>query len=409
METEVRRVHDWEFDAWTDAIDVGFNVPHERGGGAHYRRFFDLDRCWGAFADGKPVGTFRGIPFDLSVPGGVKLAADGISSVTVSATHRRQGLLSRMMAGELAAARERGEALSVLVAAEWPIYGRFGFGAATEAARWTLDARTPRFARDLPGTVELVDVSTARAEAPLVYELLRAATPGAVDRADHRWDLNLGLLRRESSGEPKEIMHALCRDGSGRAVGYARYRFSRQDWLRQRPNQAVEILDLIAAEADHEARLWKFLADHDWVTEITGPEHGRGDELWRDLLADRRTAWSENRWEGLWLRVLDPAAALAGRRYEVPGRIVLRVLDPDGYAEGTFAVEGGPDGASCAPSLQSPEVTLPARVLGALYLGEYAAERFARLGMIEEHRPGAVARLGAMLHTAVAPWAPTLF
>jgi predicted acetyltransferase len=409
MTTEVRRVRDEEFDAWCDAIDVGFNSPQERGGASFYRRFFDLDRCWGAFDAGRPVGTFRGISFDLTLPGGAFVPIDGISSVTVSATHRRQGLLSRMMSGELAAARERGEALVALIAAEWPIYGRFGFGAATEAARWTLDAGSARFDRELPGSVELVDVPTARAEAPGVYDRLRAATPGAVSRADYRWEMNLGLLRRDEAHEPRDVLLALCRDETGSAVGYVRYKISRQDWVHQRPNQAIEILDLIAVGVEYEARLWKYLADHDWVSEVVGPDSGRGDELWRDLLVDRRTVWSGNQWEGQWLRIIDPVTALAGRRYEVPGRVVLRILDKDGFAEGTFAVEGGPDGAWCAPTGESPEITLPARALGSLYLGEYSAARFAQAGLIEEHRTGAIARFGAMFHTAIAPWTPTTY
>jgi hypothetical protein len=31
------------------------------------------------------------------------------------------------------------------------------------------------------------------------------------------------------------------------------------------------------------------------------------------------------------------------------------------------------------------------------------------LGQLDEHRPGAVARLSAMFHTAIAPWSPTSY
>ena len=71
--------------------------------------------------------------------------------IHVSATHRRQGLLSRMMAAELGAAAGRGEPLAALIAAEWPIYGRYGFGPAAEGSSWYLDARSAAFIRELPG------------------------------------------------------------------------------------------------------------------------------------------------------------------------------------------------------------------------------------------------------------------
>jgi hypothetical protein len=88
---------------------------------------------------------------------------------------------------------------------------------------------------------------------------------------------------------------------------------------------------------------------------------------------------------------------------------VLRIVDKDGHADGTFAVEGGPDGATCARSTQSPDVTLPVAILSSILLGGYTASRYAALGMLEEHRDGAVAGLSAMFRIGIPPWLPTDF
>ncbi len=408
MTIDVRRVRDEEFDAWSDAIDIGFISPKNRGDGPRRRKWNELDRCWGAFDEGRPVGSLRGISFEVTVPGGASVPLDGISAVTVAPTHRRRGLLSRMMAGELSAAKERGEPLSGLYAAEFPIYARFGFGPAAESATWHLDARAAAWNRELPGTVEIVEPQVALERAPAVYDKVRALTPGAVTRPSVHWERNLGFIPREGEpGQGKDILNALCYDENGEAVGFVRYKFGEERWTKQRPDNTVEAFDLFAVNVEYEARLWKFLADHDWVSHVVAKELRRIDELWRELLVDRRAAWSDEQWEGEWLRVLDPAAALAARRYEVPGRIVLRVVDKDGYADGTFALDGGPDGATCAPTTESPEVTLSAAVLASIYLGGFSAARYALLGRLDEHRPGAVARLAAMFHTAIAPWSPT--
>ena len=45
-----------------------------------------------------------------------------------------------MLPVELAAARERGEAVALLYASEYAIYGRFGFGPAVPSATWTVEA-----------------------------------------------------------------------------------------------------------------------------------------------------------------------------------------------------------------------------------------------------------------------------
>lgn len=407
MTIDVRRVRDDEFDAWSDAIDIGFHSPKHRGDGPRRRKWTEMERAWGAFDEGRPVGTLRGIVFEMTVPGGASVTLDGISGVTVAPTHRRRGLLSRMMAGELGAAKERGETLSGLYAAEYPIYGRFGFGPAAEGGSWHLDARAATWSRELPGTVEIVDVQVALEQAPKVYDKLRALTPGAVTRSTAYWERNLGLVPREGESVPKDLLDAICYDENGEPVGYVRYKFPEDRWTNQRPDNTVDAVDLLAVNVEYEARLWKYLADHDWVSHVVVKESRRADELWRELLVDRRAAWSDDQWEGEWLRVLDPVAALEARRYEVPGRIVLRVVDKDGYADGTFALDGGPDGATCAPTTESPDVTLSAAVLASIYLGGFSAARYALLGRLDEHKPGAASRLAAMFHTAIAPWSPT--
>lgn len=406
MTIDVRKVREEEFDAWSDAIDVGFLMPQSRGDGPRRRQWFDLERCWGAFDAGRPVGTLRTLELELTVPGGAFLPLAGVSAVTVAATHRRRGLLSRMMAGELDAARERGEVFAGLYAAEYPIYGRFGFAPGTTAASWHLDAHAAAFTRDLPGTVELVDTDTAVREGAKLYDRLRALTPGATSRVRELWERHLDLVPREGESVPKNILFALCYNADGQVVGYLRYKFREERWTHERPDNVVEAVDLFALGVAYEARLWKYLADHDWVSEVVAPRFRREDELWRELLTDRRAAWADDQTDGQWIRVLDTAAALAARRYQAPGRVVLRVADKDGYANGTFALDGGPDGASCVPTAESPDVTLPAAVLASIYLGGFAAGRFAALGLLDEHRPGAAARLSAMFQTPIAPWCP---
>lgn len=118
------------------------------------------------------------------MPGGAAVPADAISNVTVSATHRRRGLLSRMMAGDLADAKARGDVVATLIAAEYPIYGRFGFGPATALSEWAVDV--PRAGLDprrpVPddgGRIDLVDGEDVRKTGPELHERLRASRPAS--------------------------------------------------------------------------------------------------------------------------------------------------------------------------------------------------------------------------------------
>ena len=47
-----------------------------------------------------------------------------------------------MMTASLAQAAERGDPVSILIAARWLIYGRYGYGPATEGAGYTVNARS---------------------------------------------------------------------------------------------------------------------------------------------------------------------------------------------------------------------------------------------------------------------------
>lgn len=411
MAIEVRNVRtEDEFNAWCDAMDVGFYLPQNRGEGPRRReRYQDLGRVWAGFDGGDVVGTLVSLDLRLTVPGRAQIPLDGISAVTVAATHRRQGLARRLMAAELSRAKERGDAVSALIAAEYPIYGRFGFGPATETAQWLVDARDLRFRRELPGRIELIDPAVARFEAAALYDRVRESGVGMVSREGWRWDVETGQFLREGDAPPKSVLHAVCRDETGEVVGYTAYRFT-EKWTNQRPDNTLHAVAVIAADPLHEARLWKHLADHDWVTRIIGPEFDRADALWRDLLVDRRMAVPTNGWDFLWLRVLDPAAALAARTYAKADRIVLRVEDKDGYAAGTYALQVEADGtAACSLTLEPADITLPVDRLGSIYLGGFTAARLGALGLVEEHTPGAVERLSTLFSVGIAPHNPMIF
>ena len=86
---------------------------------------WDGDRC---------VGNVAAFRFDSTVPGGAQVPTAGVTRVGVLPTHTRRGVLTRLMHRLLAESRERGNVLATLHASETPIYQRFGFGLATDAA-----------------------------------------------------------------------------------------------------------------------------------------------------------------------------------------------------------------------------------------------------------------------------------
>lgn len=413
MTLDVRTIDPSEYPAWFQAVAANFfdafgardDAEREARRRAPYT---DFGRVQGVFDDKRVVGTFLSFATELTVPGGAVVPADVIAAVTVTPIHRRRGLLTRMMEHDLRGARERGEAVAALAASEYPIYGRYGFGPAVESVDYALDTREARFARrDDAGTLELVDAETMRAEAPVLYERFRFTCPGAVVRDDGWWDQVLGVGDEPTPPSSPPLQHLLFRGADGTLEGYVSYCVD-PVMEQHQPRAVLTVRQLCALTPRAYARLWRYCCEADLVRTVRAPDRPTEEPLpW--LLTDARAVRTTGRVDLLWVRVLDAAAALAGRRYLAQGRVVVEVVDPAGYASGRYLLDGGPDGASCARTDVPADLTLPVQALGAVYLGGTTLRTLAAAGWVDEHRPGALARADAMLRSPVPPWCPITF
>src|SRR4051794_3804246 len=185
---------------------------------------WELDRTWIA-AEGRTIcGTFRSWATEITLPGLGLLSAAAVAGVTVLPTYRRRGILRRLAAAEHDAVRERGEALALLYASEFAIYGRFGYGPATRWATWAIDTtRTGIVPGDDSGTVELVTPDEAVRDAVRdLYDAWRKTNVSEVRRRAFTWDARLGLVEDPWDGRWKGWV-MLHRDGTGTLDGFLRY------------------------------------------------------------------------------------------------------------------------------------------------------------------------------------------
>ncbi|MFF7197189.1 GNAT family N-acetyltransferase [Streptomyces sp. NPDC008079] len=413
---EIRTLAESDVADWVRAKLAGFHLaPSVSAAEVEARRAaFDLSRTQGAFDQGRCVATFRSMPRQLTVPGGAAVAASAVTNVSVTGTHRRRGLASRMMAADLAAAKERGEPVSILVAAEYPIYGRYGFGAATWVTDWEIDV--PRAGLDRRwagptdgGRVDLVTVEDVRKVGPALHERVRAVTPGAINRTPYWWEVNTG--QRPLDSQPwTEPFFVVYRDADGRVDGLAAYAAKEEHWPGKFPKVELSVHGLIAASPAAETALWRFLLALDWVT-LLKSGHRAPDDLLPLLLGDPRAARTETYADFMWLRMLDVPAALSARTYAGgPAALVLDVHDPAGLASGRFLLETSPSGAaSCTPTSASADLSLSVADLGCLYLGDESPVRLAALGRVSEHRTGAARTADALFRTPRRPWCPDVF
>lgn len=369
------------------------------------------ERAWAYRDHGRLVATLATESRMLTVPGPGgstrELESDALTGVTVAATHRRQGLLTTMIGDSLRAAKERGDAIAILIAAEWPIYGRYGYAPAAFGAEYTYHSKRPFAALPAapPGSLRQVEGDELGKIAPAVFDAARVLRPGQVDRPHPWWDRRLALDGYEPIGkQPNWILH----EGPDGPDGLLAWRVTR-DFMLTGALGEVEVVEFVAATDDAYRDMWAYLGAIDVVGEVKLTDRPL-DEPIRWLLGDARALQLTSTYDYLWLRLLDVPAALSARTYAVPGRVVLDVHDasPGCYATGRFALEADGADATCTPTTDAADLAVSERALAACYLGGTRLRHAAPLG-VDELTPGALDRADVMFSTPLAPLNQTGF
>ena len=402
---EIRTPTRDELGALHRAVVRGFHAdPHEDD---PFRDIVELDRARCAYSGGDIIGTLGACTLELAVPGAT-LPTAGTTMVTVRPTHRRRGLLRRLMRSHFEDARERGEPLAALWATEALIYSRFGYGCGADMVGVRITRENGAFARPVAasGTLRQAEDAEAEKALPPIYEGLWRTRPGQFARSPgwwkHRRLFDAPWERRGAS----KLRYALYEE-EGEARGYVQFRV-RDHWTSAGlPRHELQVVELLGRDATARAALWRFVLDVDLVGEVFAWNVPSDSELpW--LLADTRQARRTPR-DSLWVRLVDLPAALAGRRYGEEGALVLAVADaswPDN--EDRFLLEGGPDGATCQRTTREPDVSLDAADLGAVYLGGRGLRELARAGRVRG-APEALTRADRMFGWDPAPWCQEVF
>jgi predicted acetyltransferase len=363
---------------------------------------FDPARLLLALEDGEVVGAAGTVLFDLGVPGG-RLPCGGVTMVGVLPGHRRRGHLSRMMERALEDARAQGEALSVLWSSEGDVYSRFGYGLGVLAGRIDVprDRATLRAEPVAAARARLVDVDDATAVFPAIYDAVRSTTPGMASRTEGWWRAwRLGGPPGTPAGAPP--MFRVLLEVDGRPEAYALYRVTGA-WEGGVSRARLDVLEAMATTPVGTAELWRFLFSLDLVERVRALHLPADHPLVLLVREPARLRFTLT--DGLWVRLVDAAAALAGRSYAGADEVVLDVEDGRcPWNHGRRLLAASPTGATLEPTDRPADVGLSITELGSAYLGGITFERLARAGRIEEVTPGAVDRLDALFRTGTAPW-----
>jgi predicted acetyltransferase len=408
MDVEIRALREGEIDAMLRADAAGFGEAVTDDELAVERTVVEPERALVAVDAGTIVASTAAATFQLTVPGGVAVPCAGITSVATLPTHRRRGIGRALMQRQLEDLRERGDPVAYLWASEAAIYPRYGYGTGAMSGTFKIRRGQTAFLREVEtqGRIRLAERDEALKVVGEIYERIRPTRPGMIDRpgAWPEYRFHHDEHHREKGTSPPFFAIYETSDGAQGSVSYT----IKDTWTHAGPNQELEVDELLWTTGDAYAALWRYCFDIDLVRTITGWKRPV-DEPLLHMLAEPR-ALSFRLRDGTWLRLVDVAAALEARRYSHEGRVVIEVDDAFApWNDGTYVLEGGPQGGTCRPTGAEPDISMQVDDLAAAYLGGASFRMLASAGRVVERTPGTLTTVDAMFSSAVAPWCPWIF
>lgn len=306
--------------------------------------------------------------------GGARLPVVALGGVAVELTHRGRGVGRELVGGLFAAAREAGAAACVLFPSTHRFYASLGCGPGGRRPVFALSTTELRQALPRPRGASLLRFAEPRDAAAV------AALNADRARRGH------GQLDAEglpgSAPEDPSGPGAFVVETDGVVTGWCL--LHRTPATRTGANYDLLVADLVGADAESEAALWRGLV-------ADSPQALRADAVVSpgSLLERRLERLQQPVENATWmLRLLDVDAALAGRGWPagVSAEVVLRVVDPllpanDGtrrlrVADGRGSVEAVPVGVE-------PDLAVGPDVLASLFTGHLDPVQAAHEGVVD--------------------------
>jgi predicted acetyltransferase len=233
-----------------------------------------------------------------------------------------------------------------------------------------------------------------------IYERLRSETPGFLARPREWWQ-NYRLADPDEWRRGASPKYVAVFELDDAPAAYAIYRV-KSEWEGGFPKGSVRVVEALAATPAAERELWRYLFGIDLTVSVEG-RLSPASPLFL-MVVDARSLQARLI-EGLWLRLVDVGAALAGRSCASGDSVVLEVRDEFcPWNAGRWSV-----GDEVRRTDEAAELELDVADLASAYLGAYSFTRLAAAERVRELGDGAIARADALFRTEKPPYCPEDF
>ncbi len=377
MSVDVRYIQESEFPDFVRVMFWAAGRPVDDAFIAERRRCTDLEGALALFDDGRLVGTLGMRKLTMRLPGGAIVPMVALGQGGVLPEYASRGHSLKMVNKLFADAREQGIAIGGGTMAEWPGFGRFGWGPATYSCSYEIETRRVRFRSGQLGNVrcELVSSNEALEVLPALHAKSAEKGTNLVPRDAQYWSVMVERLDRGESLDFLSIgashpppFYCLCRNEAGEPEGLAIYRITPK-WEHGLSRTSLELIHFIHSSSAAHAGMWKHLLSLALVEKIYAPHSPVDDPIiWR--VVEGRRVVNTGTYDHIWLRLLNLPAALESRGSGMLSRsVTVRVVDE--YFRETNTCVLSPDNGRLhvQETTADPDIETDTGVVAGLFLG----------------------------------------
>lgn len=271
-----------------------------------------------AFKNQKLAAISGTYPFVVRL-NGKTAQLQGVTMVGTEPEFRRRGLVRQLITDLLHRGKGAGDVASILLASKGAIYQRFGYGQASSQVSYEFDPKEASFklAMEDPGHIERMGHDEALPLITSIYKSYARSRNMLALRGEGSWGAFTTDMKKHK---------AFCCvhfNQDNQPDGYCIYSTK---W-DESTGQELAIADFAYTSINAYRSIWNNICAHDLVTKIRWANVPEDDPAQALLLEPR--CLNRKTSDGLWLRIIDVAAALAARHYDVDGDLVIGVKDDD--------------------------------------------------------------------------------
>lgn len=330
----------------------------------------------GAFHRGRLVASSGGFPLEVRLNGRAA-PAEGVTAVGTDPGFRRRGLMRRLVGDLLRRARRNGQCVSILWASLGALYQRLGYGLASAQVDYRFDPRFAelQFGRRAEGYSRRHGKDDALPTLRALYDEFIEPRNLLLHRPPWLWQRTL----RNKRG-PRCAIHY---NAAHEPDGYLLYTLAPlgQPDAETPLDQALTINELVWRDMNGYRGLWAFIRAHDLVGRVVTAYAAEDDPAPALLLEPRILHRATG--DGIWLRVVDAAAALGARGYDHAGETTIAIGADDDCPWNVGVVRLRTDGRQTEATRQGnceAEVTISPQGLASLLTGYASLSQLTRVG-----------------------------